>query len=219
MTDEGDAVLDPYIGVGSAAVAALMHGRLAYGCDIVPEYIETAHKRLQALRERHSENAPDGQANLRSVETARRPLMRVVTRYSHLNGLEYLMVHKPTLLDEVEEVIGAVDALACKTKVSEERGMVGRLLYAPAAMNAAFKSEFEARGWKAGAIALFGLLPDEALMRRIAAFLSPIEQKAAIAAAGYLPIQSFNETDFVKDQGRWSKSNSESTPSSRTICS
>ncbi len=60
MTDESDAVLDPYIGVGSAAVAALMHGRLAYGCDIVPEYIETAHRRLQALRDGTLKTRPMG---------------------------------------------------------------------------------------------------------------------------------------------------------------
>jgi len=46
MTDEGDAVLDPYMGVGSAIIAALMHGRNAYGCDIVPEYVKIAHQRV-----------------------------------------------------------------------------------------------------------------------------------------------------------------------------
>src|SRR6202041_3220442 len=33
LTDKGDAVLDPYLGVGSSAVAAIMHGRKAFGCD------------------------------------------------------------------------------------------------------------------------------------------------------------------------------------------
>ena len=50
MTDAGDAVLDPYMGVGSSAVAALMHGRAAYGCDIVPEYVDIAHERVRRLR-------------------------------------------------------------------------------------------------------------------------------------------------------------------------
>ena len=43
MTDVGDAVLDPYLGVGSAAVAVLKHNRLAYGCDISADYIKIAH--------------------------------------------------------------------------------------------------------------------------------------------------------------------------------
>jgi adenine-specific DNA-methyltransferase len=33
LTDKGDAVLDPYLGVGSSAIAALKNGRKAYGCD------------------------------------------------------------------------------------------------------------------------------------------------------------------------------------------
>ena len=50
MTDEGDDVFDPYMGVGSTVVAALMHGRGAYGCDVVGEYVEIAHDRIRRLR-------------------------------------------------------------------------------------------------------------------------------------------------------------------------
>ncbi len=49
MTEEGDAVFDPYLGVGSAAIAALKHGRSAYGCDISEEYIEIANERILRL--------------------------------------------------------------------------------------------------------------------------------------------------------------------------
>ena len=50
MTNEGDAVLDPYMGVGTTVVAALLHGREGYGCDIVKEYVEIARQRVQAVR-------------------------------------------------------------------------------------------------------------------------------------------------------------------------
>ena len=50
MTDVGDAVLDPYMGVGSTAIATLMHDRAAYGCDIVPEYVDIARQRVEQLR-------------------------------------------------------------------------------------------------------------------------------------------------------------------------
>ena len=46
MTNEGDVVFDPYMGVGSAVVAALMHDRVAYGCDIVQEYVDVARGRV-----------------------------------------------------------------------------------------------------------------------------------------------------------------------------
>jgi adenine-specific DNA-methyltransferase len=50
LTDEGDAVLDPYMGVGSAVIAAAMHDRAAYGCDVVSSYVEIAWARVKALR-------------------------------------------------------------------------------------------------------------------------------------------------------------------------
>jgi len=60
MTDEGDAVFDPYMGVGSAVVAALKHGRAGYGCDIIPEYVQVARERVQALREGRLTTRPMG---------------------------------------------------------------------------------------------------------------------------------------------------------------
>jgi adenine-specific DNA-methyltransferase len=51
LTNPGQNVLDPYLGVGSSAIAALMHGRNAFGCDIMPEYIEIAKGRVRSLIE------------------------------------------------------------------------------------------------------------------------------------------------------------------------
>ena len=50
MTDVGDVVLDPYMGVGSSIIAALMHDRMAYGCDVVPEYVDVARQRVREFR-------------------------------------------------------------------------------------------------------------------------------------------------------------------------
>lgn len=50
LTDPGDNVLDPYIGVGSSAIAALKHGRKAYGCDLDQGYIDVAWERIHELR-------------------------------------------------------------------------------------------------------------------------------------------------------------------------
>jgi len=51
MTDEGDWVLDPFLGVGATAIAALMHNRKAIGADIVPEYVEVAKERIRLAEE------------------------------------------------------------------------------------------------------------------------------------------------------------------------
>jgi adenine-specific DNA-methyltransferase len=49
LTNSGDNVLDPYLGVGSTAIAALKNGRNAYGCDITEEYVEAALDRVARL--------------------------------------------------------------------------------------------------------------------------------------------------------------------------
>ncbi len=46
LTNEGDWVLDPFMGVGSTAIAALMHQRKAIGAEIVPEYVQITYERI-----------------------------------------------------------------------------------------------------------------------------------------------------------------------------
>ena len=60
MTDEGDSVFDPYMGVGTSAIAALMHGRAAYGCDTEKEYVAIARDRVRRLREGTLRTRPMG---------------------------------------------------------------------------------------------------------------------------------------------------------------
>lgn len=124
--------------------------------------------------------------------------MRIVETYSHLNGLEYLMVHQPQLLQEVRDVIAAVDANNFRTKVSKEKKMKGKLLYAPKEMNSAIDQEFKARRW-AESRTSYWVTKDAKLIRRTMA-MSTQEQKAEIESAGEEPIFSYNQTDFVKDR-------------------
>lgn len=50
MTRPGDAVFDPYMGVGSSVIAAIKHGRTGYGCDTEQRYVDVAWERIHALR-------------------------------------------------------------------------------------------------------------------------------------------------------------------------
>lgn len=52
MTDESDWVLDPFIGVGTTAIAALMHNRRAIGAEVVPEYVKIARDRIRLAEQR-----------------------------------------------------------------------------------------------------------------------------------------------------------------------
>ena len=124
--------------------------------------------------------------------------MRVGAKYSHLNGEEYLIVHKPALWAEVKDVITGVDAAHCKTKVSKEKTMPGRMLYSPPDMNAAFKEGLGALGWEERRNT-FWVTHDEGILRSIY-WRSADEQRTTIQEAGLEPIMSYNQTDFVKDR-------------------
>ncbi|MBQ7170338.1 MAG: hypothetical protein IJR63_10605 [Synergistaceae bacterium] len=73
--------------------------------------------------------------------------MEVAHVYSHLNGLEFMLVRKPELWQEVKDVIHAVDAGLAFDKVSREKTMQGRILYSPAKLNKLFREQFSAWGW------------------------------------------------------------------------
>lgn len=60
MTNEGDWVFDPFMGVGTTAIAALIHGRKAMGAEIMPEYIKIAEERISS--------AEKGQLLIRPME-------------------------------------------------------------------------------------------------------------------------------------------------------
>ena len=124
--------------------------------------------------------------------------MRIESRYSHLNGEEYLLVHREQLWEEVQEVIAGVDAGACRTKISREQTMKGKTLFSPRDMNQAFKEGFQARGWSERR-KTFWVTADEKLLRSIYG-LPDDEQKKHIEQAGHEPIMSYNQTDFVKDR-------------------
>ena len=124
--------------------------------------------------------------------------MKIAAEYSHLNGKEYLTVHRPDILKEMEDVVQEVDAQACRTKVSKEKTMPGKLLYSPGDMNLAFKRGLQERGWSEQRNT-FWVTADEKILRRIYS-QTPEEQKRAIEEAGRTPIMSYNQTDFVKDR-------------------
>ena len=47
MTNEGDWVFDPFLGVGTAIIAAIRHGRNGAGAEVVLEYVDIAEDRIQ----------------------------------------------------------------------------------------------------------------------------------------------------------------------------
>ncbi|MBK8797706.1 BglII/BstYI family type II restriction endonuclease [Caldilinea sp.] len=124
--------------------------------------------------------------------------MNVAEIYSHLNGQEHILVHKPHLWGEIKSVIETVDAGICRTKVSAEKRTPGKMLYSPRAFNDAFKRGFNKLDWEESRTS-YWVTADQELVRKTMT-LSPETQKEAIIAAGKTPIFSYNQTDFVKDR-------------------
>ncbi len=124
--------------------------------------------------------------------------MKIAETYSHLNGLEFLLVHKPDLWENIQSVIAEVDANNCRTKVSKEKTMKGRLLFSPVDMNAAFNQLLRNKSWDESRVS-YWVTKNEKLIRKTLS-MSAEEQKREIEAAGEEPIFSYNQTDFIKDR-------------------
>ncbi len=124
--------------------------------------------------------------------------MKIAETYSHLNGLEFLLVHKPNLWREIQFVISQVDANKCRTKVSKEKTMRGKLLFSPIDMNASFKHLLREKSWEESRVS-YWVTRGEKLIRKTLT-MSAEEQKREIEAAGESPIFSYNQTDIVKDR-------------------
>jgi hypothetical protein len=122
--------------------------------------------------------------------------MKIGAFYSHLNGHEWLLVHEKAVWQELQRTIETVDATQHRTKVSKEKTMRGKHLYAPKALNRAFADKLHAQGW-AESRTSYWVTDDHELIRRTMD-MPPTAQKQEIKDAGKAPIFSYNQTDFLK---------------------
>lgn len=125
--------------------------------------------------------------------------MKIDQYYSHLNGYEFLMVHKPALWQEIINVIAAVDAESVKTKISKEKTKMGTALYNPSELNRLYKEKFGVLGWEERRIQYF-VTGDLAVTKEIVALKEPDDQKAVITRTGNDLYRTYNQVDFVKDR-------------------
>jgi hypothetical protein len=124
--------------------------------------------------------------------------VQIATYHSHLNGLEFLLVHKPLLWKEIQDVIKRTDATKCQTKISKEVRSQGKLLYSPRAMNKVVREGFGRHKWGERRIS-YWVTSDARLIRKTM-FMDALQQKAEIEGAGLKPLPSYNQTDFVKER-------------------
>lgn len=73
--------------------------------------------------------------------------MKVVETYSHLNGLEYLEIHKRRLWNDVCEVMRGVDTKRCIIEPLTPDRSTMRIPYSPDKINHRIQVGFEDRNW------------------------------------------------------------------------
>ena len=124
--------------------------------------------------------------------------MKILEIYSHLNGLEYLKVHLPELWSEIESIIRDIDGEKCKTKISNEKTKMGKLLYSPIEMNKEFKVRLERLGWSESRTQYY--VTADIRLARETLMLEASQQKDIIEEAGKTAHFTYNQTDFVKNR-------------------
>lgn len=124
--------------------------------------------------------------------------MRIIEKFSHLNGLEYILVHHPNIWEEIVNIIDKVDAQSCKTKKSKEKKKIGELLYSPTDFNTAFKDLLEQCDWKESRTTYY--VTENVDLARESLNMTASEQKNLIEINGFKAIKSYNQTDFVKNK-------------------
>lgn len=111
--------------------------------------------------------------------------MKIAGVFSFNGGKEVVEARYASELTELHEAIEAVDAGKCKTKVSEEKTMPGKVLFDPKELNQAFSHQLKfCYGWDSQRV--------------------PCEYPTQYYTLGHqrpaLPKGAFREIDFVKNR-------------------
>lgn len=124
--------------------------------------------------------------------------MKIIEKYSHLNGEEYLIVHHKNIYKEIMDIIQSVDANKFRTKVSKEKTMEGRLLYNPGELNREFKRLFKKRNWEDARYSYYATT-DYSIMQELNTLPLEKQKEFLIQKGVSSPIYSYKQTDFVKE--------------------
>ncbi|MBR0253434.1 MAG: restriction endonuclease [Synergistaceae bacterium] len=125
--------------------------------------------------------------------------MKITQVYSHLNGLEFLLVRKPALWQEIENTVKNIDASLAFEKISREKNMKGKILYSPAKLNKLFKEKFSDYGWQESRTDYF-VNEDLKTTRETVHLKDKNEQRKIILERGFTAFRTYNQIDFVKDR-------------------
>ncbi len=122
--------------------------------------------------------------------------MRIVEIYSHLNGVEFLSIRRPSLWQEIRDRIEGLDISDCAHTVLSSNDHLLQGQFSPTSVKDALNNRFEDLGWRKRA-ARFWAANDAELTRTVARM--PVEiQRRIIKFQGAEPISSLLEVDQYK---------------------
>ena len=124
--------------------------------------------------------------------------MKIANLYSHLNGYEYLLVHRSSLIEEITNAIHSIDANQY-TKISKAKPTSGRINDDQKAINKQFESILFPLGWKSVTTPYY-VTENIETAREISNIRDKDEQKRIIENKGFQAFRTNNQVDFVKDR-------------------
>lgn len=110
--------------------------------------------------------------------------MNIAGIYSFNRGKEIIEARYAAELDEVKQVIVAINSADHRTKTSREKTMPGKTLYNPRSLNRAYREGFKACGWDKKRV-----MCEYSLEYYLSGFMNNAIAKGA-----------FREMDFVKNR-------------------
>ena len=124
--------------------------------------------------------------------------MKIANIYNHLNGMEFIQVHKPALWNEIVTAINSIDA-SLFTKVSKDKQRAGKVLYDQVAINKEFEKLLNPFGWNE--LKTFYYVTDNLnVEKEVIKEKDNAKQQADIIAKGATPFRTNNQVDFVKER-------------------
>lgn len=124
--------------------------------------------------------------------------MKIANMYNHLNGYEYMLVHRRHLWEEIENAIHSINANNF-IKYSKDKTKFGKPLYDQKSINKQFKNILFPLGWSSVKTPYY-VTGDIDTAKTIATIRDKEKQRQIIKNNGFEAYSTNNEVDFVKDR-------------------
>ena len=118
--------------------------------------------------------------------------------YNHLNALEFLIVNRKELWEQILNAISSIDANQF-LKISNDKTRTGEIVYNQVAINNEFKRILGASGWNEMRTEYY-VTEDIITAKEIVRIKDAEIQKRTIENKGYKALSTYNQVDFVNDR-------------------